>query len=138
MIEIVPLKAWHLWGLDLQDSQKHMSDRMNSAFAMALERTHAMTALRDGKPIACAGIAWVQNWPRYAWALLGDEIGSAMTRITRACWASISRETEPVFTHVRPDIPANTRWLRAFGFEPTGQADFLPDGKSYELWVRRA
>lgn len=60
----------------------------------------------------------------------------SMVAATRACEAVLSRETQPIVTHVRCDSPTDKRWLRMMGFATTGSVERLPDGLDYELWVK--
>lgn len=136
-VEIVPLLAADLIEIDLQASQAHMRQWMGADFAHAVEVAgNCATAMLDGRPVACAGIADIEG-RRYAWAFLGHCARPVMLAATRACQAVVSREAADVFTHCRADIPANARWLKLLGFGPTGTSDVLPDGMTYELWVRR-
>lgn len=136
MIEIRPFEAADLWQIELQDSQAHIGGMLTQEVATAIERAGgAMTAVLNGKPVAAAGI-FVIDGLRYAWAFLGKAARSVMVAATRACLAVISRETAPVVTHVRQDIPADKRWLKMMGFATTGTVERLPDGFDYELWVK--
>lgn len=136
-VEIVPLKRWHLLALDLQPTQAHMRAWITDAFADAMEASRACAAMIGGKPVACAGLTPMPGGYAYAWALLGFDARRAMLAATRACEAVLSRETSEVVTHVRPDLPANRRWLSVLGFAATGKCDVLADGMTYELWARR-
>lgn len=136
-IEIVPLLAADLMEIELQANQAHMRQWMGADFAHAVEVAgNCATALLDGRPVACAGIADIEG-RKYAWAFLGHEARPVMLAATRACLAVVSHETSDVFTHCRVGVPANARWLKLLGFGPTGTSDVLPDGMTYELWVRR-
>lgn len=129
-------QPWHLRALDLQPSQAHTRQWVTDDFLTAIEGAGAWTLMRNGKPLAVAGVVSVGKWPRYAWAFLGSDIGTAMTSATRRAEIMLGRETEPVFAHVNAEIEANVRWLTMLGFEPTGDTDALPDGNTYELWKR--
>jgi hypothetical protein len=133
---IVPFKADHLAALELQPSQAHMAGWLTQELAVTLERVStAATAMHNGRPVACAGLTDVEG-RRTAWAFLGAMARPVMVEATRACLAMVSRETSDIFTHVRTDLPANTRWLRLLGFATTGRLETMPDGMDYELWVR--
>lgn len=136
-IEIAPLLASDLIEIELQSSQAHMRAFMGGDFPHAVQEAGgAYSALLNGRVVACAGLADIEG-RRYAWAFLGREARPVMVAATRMCLEMISRETLPVFTHVDPTVPANTRWLKLMGFGPTGQTDRMPDGIDCELWVRR-
>lgn len=135
-IEIAPLLASDLIEIELQSSQAHMRAFMGGDFPHAVQEAGgAYSALLNGRVVACAGLADIEG-RRYAWAFLGREARTVMLAATRACAEMLSRETLPVFTHCRMDVPANARWLKLLGFEPTGTRDVLPDGMTYDLWVR--
>mgnify|MGYP000240410600 CR=1 FL=1 len=136
-VEIAPLLAADLAEIELQASQAHMRKWMGGDFGAAIEAAgNCATALLDGVPVACAGICDLEG-RRYAWAFLGHLARPVMLAASRACAEALSRETSDVFTHCRMDVPANARWLKLLGFGPTGTSDVLPDGMTYELWVRR-
>jgi len=135
-VALRPLRAADLPALDLQPSQSHMRAWLTQEFCTAVERAgNAQTALYDGRPVACAGLSDVPG-RRYAWAFLGQMARAVMVAATKACDAMLSRETRPIWSHVRADIPANVRWLAILGFEATGSTERLWDGRDYELWVR--
>lgn len=135
-VEIVPLQAWHMRALDLQPTQTHMRAWLTDEVTAACAESVSRTAMIAGKPVGCAGVVAIGGRP-YAWALLGEDFQPAMLRATRACEAMLSGQGE-VFTHVRPDIDENIRWLEILGFGPTGTREKLDDGRDYELWVRPA
>jgi hypothetical protein len=134
MSKIVPLESWHLMILRLQPSQAHMQDWITPEFADACEASGASTLLIGEEPRACAGVSMVNGLP-YGWALLSDEIGSHMTKLTRAVEQTLARHGGPIWTHCA-DCEANRRWLALLGFVPTGVTEQLPDGKAHELWRR--
>ena len=137
MIDLVRLASQHLRALRLQDNQAHFGALFTDEFIEALTRTNAWTLLRHGEPVGCAGVAEIDGFDNYAWAFLGESIGRQMLTATRACDDMLSGYRSDVFTHCRMDVPANARWLKLLGFEPTGTRDVLPDGMTYDLWVRR-
>lgn len=134
MIEIVPLKARHVLALELQPEQADIRARLTADYLAALEANRSATALIDGKPVACAGLAAMDGLT-FAWALMGVDAGRAMLAATRACEAMLAREAV-VHAHVRPGYDAGARWLTRLGFGPAqGVVDV--DGRNFELWVRR-
>lgn len=136
MIDIRPFEAADLWKVELQDSQAHLAGQLTQEFATTVERQRAaMTGTVDGKPVAVAGL-WTVDGLRYAFAFLGKHARPVMVAATRACEAVLSRETQPIVTHVRCDSPTDKRWLRMMGFATTGSVERLPDGLDYELWVK--
>lgn len=137
MILVVRLAPQHLRALKLQETQAHFGPLFTDDFTDALAQTNAWTLLRDGEPVGCAGVAEINGFDNYAWAFLGETIGRQMLTATRDCEEMLSGYTSDVFTHCRMDVPANARWLKLLGFEPTGTRDVLPDGMTYELWVRK-
>ena len=137
-VEIVRLLADDLIALELQANQAHMRAWIGEDFARAVEESgDAATALVDGVPVACAGVSDIDG-RRYAWAFLGSAARPAMLAATRACDMVLAFETADVFTHCLPGVKANRRWLELMGFVPAGSSDVLPDGKTYDLWVRHA
>ena len=62
MTHLTPFRAWHLGALDVQPEQAFTRSLMSHDYAEAHEG-NAMTALIDGKPVACAGIADFEGVP---------------------------------------------------------------------------
>ena len=134
---IARFSAEHLKKLKLQPSQQHFGAFINDEFLAALEQCNSWTLVADGEPVGCAGVAEVGDHKNYAWAFLSSAMGRHMLQATRSCEEMLDALDEPVFTHVDPRVPANTRWLKLMGFGPTGETEVLPDGRQYELWVRK-
>ena len=76
MTHLTPFRAWHLGALDVQPEQAFTRSLMSHDYAEAHEG-NAMTALIDGKPVACAGIAEFEG-VLVAWAVLGVDAKPAM------------------------------------------------------------
>lgn len=136
MIDIRPFEAADLWQIDLQDSQSDMSLRFSAELADAiLFSGAAMTAVFHGKPVAIAGLAEIGG-QSYAWAFMGKASRPAMLASTRACMAVLDKRGGDVLAHVRRDVPANAKWMKILGFATTGKAETMPDGRSYDVWIR--
>jgi len=133
---LTPFRAWQLGALDVQPEQAFTRSLMSHDYAEAHEG-NAMTALIDGKPVACAGIADFEG-VLVAWAVLGVDAKPAMLAATRACDAVLGKAGRDVFTMVREGFAEGERWIRLLGFERTDdEAKRMPDGRDYLTWVRR-
>lgn len=73
-MEIVPFKADHLAGMRLQSGQAWAQSHIEEAGIRELEGATAFTALEDGQPVACAGVAQVEKGRWIAWSYLSDRV----------------------------------------------------------------
>lgn len=138
MIEIVPYKAEHIQAIEPTSDASHYKALTTSAIARTLEGPFAKTALLDGRPIACAGLAnrWYESW--IAWAYLSKDTAPHMLPITRAIRKMLPDLPKGRIEAATPmDYQAGRRWLELLGFNletPFGMAHYTPDGRRFGLY----
>lgn len=115
-----------------------------SRYLASGDYTHAWTALRNGFPIACAGIQPVPDWPgrAYCWSILGDVGRWGLLWSTRVILAQIE-ETRIALSLRRLEATCllnwrpGMRWLEILGFQYEGRMiAYDPDGRDHMLWAR--
>lgn len=114
---IIPYEPEHLLSLKFQPGQVATNQTTENARAMALGGI-AMTAIADGRPLACAGI--LELWPGrgMAWAALDADAGRVMVEITRRMRLELARTPfRRVELYAHPTFPAAIRWAHMLGFE---------------------
>jgi hypothetical protein len=138
MIEIVPYKAEHVAAIVPNVESAQYGAFATPAIARTLEGPFAKTALLDGRPIACAGLAnrWYESW--IAWAYLSRDTGKHMLPLTRAIRQALPDLPQGRIEASTPmDYPEGRRWLEMLGFKcetPNGMAHWTPDGRSFALY----
>lgn len=138
MIEIVPYRAEHLAAIEPTEDAAYYKALTSPAIARTLEGPFAKTALLDGRPIACAGLAnrWYESW--IAWAYLSKDTGRHMPAITQAIRRRMPELPKGRIEAATPiDYAAGRRWLELLGFiceTPEGMRHYTPDGRSFALY----
>lgn len=111
-----------------------------NAESLAAPFGQAWTAMLDGHPIACAGVVEVWRGRAYAWALLSDEAGPHMLRLTREIRSRLERlPFRRVEMAVDAGFPEAARWARVLGFwleTPNPMRGYLPNGRDAWLYAR--
>ena len=141
-MQIVAFKAAHLQALDLQEAQRYLSaDLARPEHARMIEQAgQSFTAIKDGRVLACSGVAEVWTGRAVAWALISKDAGRAMVSIHRAVsgylYASKYRRIE---AWVDEGFIPGMRWLDMLGFKletPLPMQGFRPDGGSCFLFSK--
>lgn len=139
MIEIVQFQPEHLLALKLQATQATAESWITRDLADGLKGCPlAMTALVDGKPVACAGLAEQWQGRAYAWSFLGESAASYFRHIHRAVLAVLA-EAKYRRVEMAVDVrdPAAKRWAWHLGFDFEGVArKWAADGRDVEIWAR--
>jgi hypothetical protein len=135
---IVPYEPWHLREIALQPHQEHLGAFLAQAdFAKRLLISGpCWTALVHGQPIACAGFQeqWVGR--SSCWAILSDEAGRHMLRLTRAVEKAIwDHPAERIETTVVEGFHAGFRWAKALGFSDEGIRRRYHYGQDHRAFV---
>lgn len=138
MIEVVPFSPTHLARLRIQATQAsavltdaHGWDIVNCGGT-------ARTALRDGEPIACAGLIPLMPWRAFAWSYLGEDFGRDIKAIHRATLDVLNAARfDRIEMAVDPLDPKAKRWAWHLGFERECLArKWGANGRDMELWAR--
>lgn len=138
-MEIVPLKASHIFDLRLQAAQAMFYEKFSAGYARALEEAgNGYTALVDGRPIACAGL--VEQWEgrALAWALIAQDAGPYFVRVTRGVRRALDMaHWRRVEAHVDARFAAGIRWAEMLGFRAESVMEkFTPEGNDAFMYVR--
>lgn len=101
----------------------------------------AWTALVDGRPIACAGTVEVWSGRAYAWALLAEDAGPYMLRVTSAIRSYLDAAPfARVEMAVAAGFAAGCRWAEMLGFvcetPDKPMHSYLPNGGDAWLYAR--
>lgn len=138
-MEIIALKASHIFELRLQEAQAMFYEKFSAGYARALEEAgNGYTAVVDGRAIACAGL--VEQWEgrALAWALIAEDAGPHFVRVTRAVrraldmahWRRVEAQVDVTFT-------AGIRWAEMLGFRAESvMQKFTPEGHDAFMYVR--
>lgn len=138
--EMVHFDAKHVSGLRLQNSQKisELTYVQNEAFAWdeLASLTHSFTMLKDGSPIACAGLIPLWHGRASAWALIGNRVDRYdmiwIHRRVRFFLDMIQRDQlyRRIEATVLNSFDEGHRWVRLLGFEPEGLM------RCYDAWAQ--
>jgi hypothetical protein len=136
---IVPFEAGHLQQLELQSAQAYLSDWVTVEQGEALEDEPSFTAMKDGEPIASAGIVPMWRGRALAWAYISDTgpknfvtVHRAVADFLEVCYlARIEMTVDCVFPH-------GHRWAKMLGFdmECERMRSYSPDGRDCALYAR--
>jgi len=138
-MNVVPFKAEHLLGMQLQRGQEYCAPHITEAYAKALEGVHAFTGMVDGVPIGVGGV--VELWDNRAllWSFIDRRAGPHFISVHRA--TKMFLETLPyrrIEAECDCEFAAGHRWLKKLGFEmeaPRMRA-FRIDGGDSALYAR--
>lgn len=117
-MEIVPFKAEHLAGMRLQSGQAWAAEHIEEAGIRTLEGPHAFTALEDGRPIACAGVAEMEKGRWLAWSYLSDQVNARnFLKVHNAVRGFIhEHEARRIEMVVDYEFEQGHKWARMLGF----------------------
>jgi len=136
---IVPYKAEHLMAITAQEAQAYLRDLVTTEYCKSLEASLSFTAMVDGRPIGCGGLAEIWKDRALLWSFLdrsAKEHLFAITKVTRnfidaAPYRRIEAETDCEFKE-------GHRWLRMLGFtlEAERMRCFRVDGGDSALYAK--
>lgn len=134
--EVVRFDEAHLDAIRIQAAQRMTPEQRQQA--MRVHYGDAWTALVDGHPVASAGLVELWEGRAYAWAMLGEDAGPWMRRITRAI---CSRLEEARYRRVEMAVDAGfgagCRWAHLLGFELEALARaYMPGGRDAFIYAR--
>ena len=142
MTQIVAFKAGHLQALELQESQRYLSSSLAShGYARMIEQTgQSFTAVKDGRVLACAGVAEVWEGRAVAWALISKDAGRGMVSIHKAAAGYLcASKYRRIEAWVDDGFIPGIRWLEMLGFTletPMPMRGFRPDGGACFLFSK--
>ena len=126
--------------LNLQPEQKGIESYMTQEAAMALSIAGpAFTVESNNSIIACIGVVEHHANRAEAWALLSENCGPYLRRITVAVFGWLRQcQYARVEANVAIDFNAGHKWAKLLGFEQEGQErkSFFHDGRSAITYVR--
>jgi hypothetical protein len=138
-VQVVPFKGEHIHQLRLQRMQEEFNQQFTPQYGRALEDVgNGYTALVDGVPIACAGLAEQWEGRALAWALIGADAGPHFTGIVRAMrrgldltpWRRIEAQVDAEFAE-------GIRLAHMLGFEVESKMRaFTSTGRDAFMFVR--
>lgn len=140
MITVVAFRPEHLAALKLQASQASAQPLMTEQHGREIVAANgqAWTALRDGVPLACAGLIELWQGRAYAWSYLAEGAAAHFKAVHRATLARLAdcrwRRVE-MAVDVRDPAAKRWAWHLGFQFEGTLKA-WTHDGRDVEMWAR--
>lgn len=135
---IVPFAAEHFRQIEVQKAQRAWIEHNAPALAAGPHLDHA--AARHRPSVDQHGVRLARPGRGYAWALLADDSGPHMHRITRAVRQFLDRAPwRRVEMTVEAGFESGLRWARLLGFEcetPRPMRGFAPHGADCYLFSR--
>tara|TARA_R110000803_G_scaffold14586_3_gene40481 strand:+ start:6595 stop:7023 length:429 start_codon:yes stop_codon:yes gene_type:complete len=140
-MNVIPFKAEHLFGVDLQDSQAYLSNWVSHEQAAALEGTAwAYTGVIGNSIAGCAGVLPMWQGRGVAWAYISKiaarqhfiSVHKSVSRFLEACYIQRIEMT------VDCDFEQGHRWAEMLGFtmEAERMRAYRPDGGDCALYAR--
>lgn len=138
---LVPFKARHLYGLDLQEQQRYLSSFITTEEMKGLENTkycQAWTYFVDGNPVGCCGVLKQWEGRAVAWMYLDKKAGRHLIRGVRFIKRYL--ETTPyrrIEATVDEGFEQAHRLVQMLGFklEAENMKGFLPNGGNAALYA---
>lgn len=139
---VVPYRAEHLFQLEAQDAQVHISTWITKNMALQLENGISFTGMVDGLPIVCAGVAEQWEGRALAWAYVSKHAQRYFLHVHRAIKRFLETSAfRRIETSVAVDFEQGHRWVKMLGFnrEAKRMRAYTPDGEDAALyaWVRK-
>jgi RimJ/RimL family protein N-acetyltransferase len=119
--------------------QDRFREQFTPEYGRALEHLgNGYTALVDGAPIGCAGLAEQWEGRALAWALIGADAGPYFTGIVRAMRRGLDLTPwRRIEAQVDVDFPAGIRLAHMLGFEVESKMRaFTSAGRDAFMFVR--
>lgn len=140
MILVERLRVDHLLSIELQSAQAFAQTLLTREYAESIvgQTGVGWTVAKDGRPVACGGIA--EQWPgrAEAWTLLSDEALLMFRHVHRVARGAIANAPwSRVEMKVDAQHDAGVRWARRLGFECEGlMRKYTTDGRDIFLFAR--
>lgn len=136
--EVVPFDVSHIAAMTVQSAQR--LTEFDHPEALVSPFGKAWTGLVNGEPKACAGLVEIWQGRAYAWALLAEDAGPHMRRITKTIRSHLDAAPyRRIEMAVDADFAAGQRWAQMLGFEcetPVPMRAYLPNGRAAWLYAR--
>ncbi|MFK0377844.1 GNAT family acetyltransferase [Pandoraea sp. NPDC090278] len=140
MMIVERLRAEHLLFIELQPAQAFAQALLTREYAetIAGQTGVGWTVLKDGKPVACGGVA--EQWPgrAEAWTLLSDDALRTFRHVHRVAQGVIAEAPwNRIEMKVDARHDAGVRWAKRLGFECEGlMRKYTTDGRDIFLFAR--
>jgi len=138
-VQIIPFKGEHLQALRLQRSQEDFGHQFTPEYGRSLESVgHSYTAMADGRPIACAGLAEQWEGRALAWALIGQDAGPHFVRMVRGMRRALDMsQWRRIEAQVDAEFVEGIRLAVMLGFEVESKMRaFTTEGRDAFMFVR--
>lgn len=138
-MQIIPFKGEHLFDLRLQHMQQEFHQQFTPQYGRALEDVgNGYTAMVDGKPIACAGLAEQWEGRALAWALIGQDAGPHFVRMVRGMRRALDMSRwRRIEAQVDAEFVEGIRLAVMLGFEVESKMRaFTAEGRDAFMFVR--
>lgn len=139
MVNIVPMKKFHLDRLHAQGAQEYVSAWITDDVKRELEHGMSFAAVDGDRVLGCAGVVEYWNGRAAAWAILGSNLGRQFVAVHRAVktfldlsdYKRLEATTDIGFCN-------GHRWLEMLGFaqETERMPAYLPNGGDAAMYVR--
>ena len=127
-LQIIPARASyrHARSLAEEDAREHMTPELADAILMHLDDPHfeALLALKDGQPVALAGVLGVGEWGGVQHLFVSEPFrrqGMGRTMMSRVLEVCVRSLYQHVLLRVRPQNAAAQALYRQLGFEKVGE-----------------
>jgi hypothetical protein len=138
-MDVVPFRAEHIEGLDLQDAQVYLGEWITPERAVMMEGFPSFTGLADGAILGFAGVIPAWGHRSIAWAILSRRACKYMVPITRATRAFLDQlQCRRIEAAVDVGFEPGHRWIQMLGFgleTPIARA-YNPLGGDCSLYAR--
>jgi RimJ/RimL family protein N-acetyltransferase len=138
-MNVVPFQAWHLWEIDLQESQAQLMSIIDLDYALLLARSGpAITVFDDKECLGSCGIAMTGYTGAILWGFVSGKAGRRMIRIHRV----VKRFTSSVSVRrieatVQAGFDPGCRLMDLLGFEREGlMRCYGPDGADHYRYAK--
>jgi hypothetical protein len=140
-MRVEPFEPEHFASLQVQPHQSDWKLRLAEGDwgSLCAPPHRAWTALaEDGRTLACAGFVDLGGGRARVWALIGGDLGRAMTGLTRAVKQALDGAGyRRVDAEIAANFPPARRWAGMLGFQFEGVMHaYCDDGSDAELWAR--
>lgn len=139
MIEIVPLKLWHLQMINVQSMQKELHDMITPETARNIvNNCNGYTAVDGEEVLAIAGLVDCGEGRAHAWSYISQDVGRRLLTVAKAMGEHLNNATyRRVEMAVDCDFPQAHRLARILGFskECDRMTKYTADGRDCALYA---
>ena len=138
-MQVVPFEAEHFKEIKLQGAQQYLSGWLTEEYGEALQDEPSYTALKDGVPVASAGVVSYWEGRAVAWAFISETGAADFVSVHRAVKGFLDVcYIKRVEMTVDCDFKQGHRWAKLLGFkmECERMTAYLPNGEDCALYAR--